>query len=178
MLHTCLDFLICFILSLSQLCIYGHGYHCKSSFSVLYSQLEQESHASTWFLASTWTRNIHMVYSISMCQGPTVNLLWQHGRVDINTTPVKAWPQTSTASGRSMDHGGVLWRPNPVNEPFFNSNILSLLWARAIVGLGSLLGAESAQAPGFCTPPCLDSWVTTCFSPCSLLSHLSQLPSL
>lgn len=58
----------------------------------------------------------------------------------IRHQPCPLWkyrPQVSIVSGRSTDHG-VLWRNNLVSEPFLVSNILSLLRARAIVGLGSL----------------------------------------
>lgn len=41
------------------------------------------------------------------------------------------------ASGDSIDHGGLLRRTNLENEPFSISDILSLLRARAIVGMDS-----------------------------------------
>lgn len=81
---------------------------------------------STWFAASACAKDLQLTYCGSMAGWTSAS------------PPVKAWPQTNTASRTGTDHGGVLWRSNPVNEPFFISNILSLLRARATVGLGSL----------------------------------------
>lgn len=67
-----------FYAPLSQLCVSSHWYHCKRSFLVLYSQWLDWSWVSTWFLAIAWTSNIHVVSSISMCQGPSLGLQWQY----------------------------------------------------------------------------------------------------
>lgn len=104
---------------LSQLCVCSHRYHSKSSFLAFYSQWEHGFWASTLFLKTAWTTDIHMVSSISMCQGPLLGLWWQY-----SLPSAEAQPRTSMASQRSTDHGSLLRGFHTINGPFFIVNIL------------------------------------------------------
>lgn len=60
------------------------------------------------------------------------------------------WQHTKVASRGSSNHGGLLRRSSLVNELFATLDILLLLRTREIMLPGSVLQAESTQAPGCC----------------------------
>lgn len=96
----------------------------------LWSSQYNRLQTPTWSLAAAQLTDINTASSGNEGHRHQLGLRW-HPRPQMSVWTLGV----NMASGGSMNHGGLLWRPGPENKPFFISGILSLLRIRGILWL-------------------------------------------